>query len=69
MVVLGTPNPAANSGNAGRYMSMANGLTTLSAPSSEITNKPERFAGTVGTFRGGITGRTVREEPGDSAAG
>ena len=42
--VLGTPNPAASSGNAGRYMSMANGLTTLRAPSREITNRPDCFA-------------------------
>ena len=42
--MLGTPNPAASSGNAGRYMSMANGLTTLSAPSREITNRPDRLA-------------------------
>lgn len=47
MLVLGTPNSVARAGKAGRYMSMANGLMTLSAPSKEMMNSLDRWIDTA----------------------
>ncbi len=51
MAAIEVEKSRAMTGKAGRYMSMANGLTTLNAPSSEMTNKSDRLAGKIGTFR------------------